>query len=156
MDVVFEEVDEIVLQDPELPFIAGRLAAPVQPNLIRMRELLAASKCNVMLVDGIDQVSASFLLQQRCCQGVVHPLAFRALLFLQTPAWKCSLLQAELLRARLLGTDLLLSPCCSFFWFACSSRLLVQPCTTGFNHVSRAECPRWATSISLQQLCLWD
>ncbi|KAL3144416.1 hypothetical protein ABBQ32_004164 [Trebouxia sp. C0010 RCD-2024] len=58
VDVVFEEVDEIVLQDPELPFIAGRLAEPVQPNLVRMRELLAASKCNVMLVDGVDQVAA--------------------------------------------------------------------------------------------------
>lgn len=59
VDVVFEEVDEIVLQDSELPFIAGRLAEPVQPNLLRMRELLAASKCNVVLVDGVDQVSAS-------------------------------------------------------------------------------------------------
>lgn len=78
---MFEEVDEIVLQDPELPFIAGRLAEPVQPNLVRMRELLAASKCNVMLVDGVDQVSAVFLLHQRCSQGVLHSLAFRALLF---------------------------------------------------------------------------
>lgn len=59
VDVVFEEVDEIVLQDSELPFIAGRIAEPVQPNLLRMRELLAASKCNVVLVDGIDQVSPS-------------------------------------------------------------------------------------------------
>lgn len=57
--MVFEEVDEIVLQISELPFIAGRLAEPVQPNLLRMRELLAASKCNVVLVDGVDQVSAS-------------------------------------------------------------------------------------------------
>ena len=57
VDVAFEEVDEIVLQDPDLPFIAGRLAEPVQPNLLRMRELLAASKHNVVLVDGVDQVS---------------------------------------------------------------------------------------------------
>ena len=70
VDVVFEEVDEIVLEDPELPFIAGRLAEPVQPNLVRMRELLAASKCNVMLVDGIDQVSASLPnLHCRCIHG---------------------------------------------------------------------------------------
>lgn len=54
---MFEEVDEIVLLDSGLPFIAGRLAEPVQPNLLRMRELLAASKYNVMLVDGVDQVS---------------------------------------------------------------------------------------------------
>ena len=59
VDVVFEEVDEIVLQDPELPFIAGRLAEPVQPNLVRMRELLSASKYNVVLVDGDGQVGAS-------------------------------------------------------------------------------------------------
>ena len=57
VDVAFEQVDEIVLQDPDLPFIAGRLAEPVQPNLLRMRELLAASKHNVVLVDSIDQVS---------------------------------------------------------------------------------------------------
>lgn len=62
VDVVFEEVDEMVLQDSELPFIAGRLAEPVQPNLLRMRELLAASKCNVVLIDGVDQVSASLLI----------------------------------------------------------------------------------------------
>lgn len=48
-----------MLEDPDLPFIAGRLAEPVQPNLVRMRELLAASKCNVMLVDGVDQVGSS-------------------------------------------------------------------------------------------------
>lgn len=53
VDVMFEEVDEIVLQDAGLPFVAGRLAEPVQPNLLRMRALLAASKCNVALVDGI-------------------------------------------------------------------------------------------------------
>ena len=57
VDVAFEQVDEIVLQDPDLPFIAGRLAEPVQPNLLRMRELLAASKHNVVLVDSVDQVS---------------------------------------------------------------------------------------------------
>ena len=70
VDVVFEEVDEIVLQDSELPFIAGRLAEPVQPNLLRMRELLAASKCNVVLVDGVDQVSASLaqiMFPWKCC-----------------------------------------------------------------------------------------
>lgn len=70
VDVVFEEVDEIVLQDLELPFIAGRLAEPVQPNLLRMRELLAASKCNVVLVDGVDQVSASLdqiMFPWKCC-----------------------------------------------------------------------------------------
>ena len=63
---MFEEVDEIVLQDPELPFIAGRMAEPVQPNLLRMRELLAASKSNVMLIDGVDQVSQPCLLLH-CC-----------------------------------------------------------------------------------------
>ena len=73
VDVVFEEVDEIVLQDSTLPFVAGRLAEPVQPNLLRMRELLAASKQNVVLVDGVDQVSlqkALFLQHRRsgiCC-----------------------------------------------------------------------------------------
>lgn len=61
VDVMFEEVDEIVLQDAGLPFVAGRLAEPVQPNLLRMRALLAASKCNVALVDGIPNVSSHSL-----------------------------------------------------------------------------------------------
>ena len=56
VDVVFEEVDEIALQDAGLPFVAGRLAEPIQPQLLRMRTLLAASKCNVVLVDGIEKV----------------------------------------------------------------------------------------------------
>ena len=78
VDVVFEEVDEIVLQDSELPFIAGRLAEPVQPNLLRMRELLAASKCNVVLVDSVEQVSADVMkhMMPSICTvsqwGVVH------------------------------------------------------------------------------------
>ena len=54
---MFEEVDEIVVQKPDLPFIAGRLAEPVQPNLLRMRALLSASKHNIVLVDGIKNVS---------------------------------------------------------------------------------------------------
>ncbi len=54
---MFEEVDEIVVQEPDLPFIAGRLAEPVQPNLLRMRALLSASKHNIVLVDGIENVS---------------------------------------------------------------------------------------------------
>lgn len=56
VDVVFEEVDEIALQDAGLPFVAGRLAEPIQPQLLRMRSLLAASKCNVVLVDGLERV----------------------------------------------------------------------------------------------------
>ncbi len=64
VDVMFEEVDEIVIQDAGLPFIAGRLAEPVQPNLPRMRALLAASKCNVALVDGIDNVCLT-----ACCDA---------------------------------------------------------------------------------------
>lgn len=56
VDVVFEEVDEIVLQEDGLPFVAGRLAEPIQPQLLRMRSLLAASKLNVMLVDGLEKV----------------------------------------------------------------------------------------------------
>ncbi|KAL0049748.1 hypothetical protein WJX82_009107 [Trebouxia sp. C0006] len=58
VDVMFEEVDEIVVQEPDLPFIAGRLAEPVQPNLLRMRALLSASKHNIVLVDGIENTSA--------------------------------------------------------------------------------------------------
>ncbi len=54
---MFEEVDEIVVQEPDLPFIAGRLAEPVQPNLLRMRALLSASKHIVVLVDGVENVS---------------------------------------------------------------------------------------------------
>lgn len=57
VDVMFEEVDEIVVQEPDLPFIAGRLAEPVQPNLLRMRALLSASKHNIVLVDGIENAS---------------------------------------------------------------------------------------------------
>ena len=56
VDVVFEEVDEIALQEPGLPFVAGRYAEPVQPDLLRMRTLLAASQCNVALVNGVEQV----------------------------------------------------------------------------------------------------
>ncbi len=54
---MFEEVDEIVVQEPDLPFIAGRLAEPVQPNLLRMRALLSASKHNIVLVDGVENAS---------------------------------------------------------------------------------------------------
>lgn len=60
---MFEEVNEIAVSDPDLPFIAGRLAEPVQPNLLRMRALLAASKQRIVLVDGIDNVS----LLSGCC-----------------------------------------------------------------------------------------
>lgn len=59
MDVAFEEVDEIVLQDATLPFVAGRLAEPIQPQLLRMRMLLAASKCNVVLVDALEKVCSA-------------------------------------------------------------------------------------------------
>lgn len=58
VDVVFEEVDEIALQEPGLPFVAGRFAEPVQPQLLRMRTLLAASQCNVVLVNGLEQVTS--------------------------------------------------------------------------------------------------
>lgn len=54
---MFEEVDEIVVQEPDLPFIAGRLAEPVQPNLLRMRALLSASKHKIVLIDGVENVS---------------------------------------------------------------------------------------------------
>ena len=57
VDVAFEEVNEIVLLEEGLPFIAGRISEPVQPNLLRMRALLAASQHNVALVDGMDNVS---------------------------------------------------------------------------------------------------
>ena len=57
VDVMFEEVDEIVVQESDLPFIAGRLAEPVQPNLLRMRALLSASKHNIVLVDGVENAS---------------------------------------------------------------------------------------------------
>ena len=68
VDVAFEEVDEIVLLDDGLPFIAGRLAQPIQPNLVRMRALLAASKHNIALVDGMDNVSRL----TQCSQSVIH------------------------------------------------------------------------------------
>ncbi|KAA6420892.1 MAG: hypothetical protein FRX49_09033 [Trebouxia sp. A1-2] len=58
VDVMFEEVDEIVVQEPDLPFIAGRLAEPVQPNLLRMRALLSASKHKIVLIDGVENTSA--------------------------------------------------------------------------------------------------
>ena len=54
---MFEEVDEIVVQESDLPFIAGRLAEPVQPNLLRMRALLSACKHNIVLVDGVENAS---------------------------------------------------------------------------------------------------
>lgn len=65
---MFEEVDEIVVQESDLPFIAGRLAEPVQPNLLRMRALLSASKHNIVLVDGIENAS------------IVSPLLFLIML----------------------------------------------------------------------------
>ena len=57
VDVAFEEVNEIVLLEEGLPYIAGRISEPVQPNLLRMRAMLAASQHNVALVDGMDNVS---------------------------------------------------------------------------------------------------
>lgn len=65
--VTFEEVDEIVLLEDGLPFIAGRYAEPVQPNLLRMRALLSASKHNIALVDGMDNVRPLVCMQSLQC-----------------------------------------------------------------------------------------
>ncbi len=75
---MFEEVDEIVIQEPDLPFIAGRLAEPVQPNLLRMRALLSASKHNIVLVDGIENVS--------CCLSSCSRIMFAMCL----TTWSCN------------------------------------------------------------------
>ncbi len=83
---MFEEVNEIVVQQPDLPFIAGRLAEPVQPNLLRMRALLSASKHNIVLVDGIENVSIVVFVF--CCFSSCSSIMFA--MRVTTWSWNCT------------------------------------------------------------------
>jgi hypothetical protein len=65
IDVMFAEVDEVDVSDPELAFVFGRKSEPAQPQLPRVRAAAAKSETFVAVLASEEQVLLHAL--HDCC-----------------------------------------------------------------------------------------